>query len=327
MNNEEKKIEEVTEEINKSIEPNKKENVFKKVKKSITQIEDYLKMAAEGIPRAIGYLLLLNLIGAAIIGGIVLSEIKKNVELFATYFQDEMPYMIYENKKLEIDSDEKLELGIESNAIKVIANTNELDTLDKNSYIDEIQNSYIGIAIFDEYAVLKSSVLDEQNIIINYEELFDENGIEKIEKADVINYLNSSSMIMNYASIFVLLLIMLVITNTISALATSFIISISGILASKFIGMKIKYKAVFNMSIYSLTLSTIMLYMYIAVNMYTNFEIEYFSVMYMSVSTIYLVAAIFMIKAEIIKKTVELHKMMENQNEEKQKGDQNGREK
>ena len=75
--------------------------------------------------------------------------------------------------------------------------------------------------------------------------------------------------------------------------------------------MKMRYVALFNMSIYALTLSTILNIVYLLINIFTNFTIEYFSVMYITVATIYLLAAILIINSELIKKQAEVMKIIE----------------
>ena len=74
-----------------------------------------------------------------------------------------------------------------------------------------------------------------------------------------------------------------------------------------------RFVAVFNMSIYALTLSIFLNMLYIAVNIFIDFNMEYFQVMYIAVSAIYLVAAIFLLKTEFMKQQVELMKIAEAQ--------------
>ena len=73
------------------------------------------------------------------------------------------------------------------------------------------------------------------------------------------------------------------------------------------------------MAVYSITLSIILNIIYLIVNMFVPFTIEYFQVMYVAVATIYLIAAIFIIKSEMIKKQIELMKIeAEQQNVKKE---------
>ena len=49
------------------------------------------------------------------------------------------------------------------------------------------------------------------------------------------------------------------------------------------------------------------------INIFFNFTIEYFSIMYVTVATIYLLAAIFIFKTELMKKQAEVMKIVEAQ--------------
>ena len=75
------------------------------------------------------------------------------------------------------------------------------------------------------------------------------------------------------------------------------------------------YKAVFNMSIYAITLSIMLKAIYVVITMLTNFEIKYFELMYIAVSYITLAAAIFLIKSDVIKQHLELMKIIEESKE------------
>ena len=76
------------------------------------------------------------------------------------------------------------------------------------------------------------------------------------------------------------------------------------------------------MSIYALTLPILLNALYIGVNIFTQFNIEYFQVMYLAVAAIYLIAAIFILKDNFIKKQQELLKIIEVQAKIKQEKDE-----
>ncbi len=82
---------------------------------------------------------------------------------------------------------------------------------------------------------------------------------------------------------------------------------------SKIAAVKLKYKEVFNMSIYALTLSIVLYLIYICVNISTGFTIKYFDLAYQIISYIYIVTAILMIKSDLIKQQIEVGKIIEEQ--------------
>jgi len=89
------------------------------------------------------------------------------------------------------------------------------------------------------------------------------------------------------------------------------ILSLFGLINCFFAKIKINYKAIFNMSIYALTLSIILREIYYAITLLTDFKIKYFDIMYVTISYIILTAAIFLIKSNVIKQHLELMRIME----------------
>ena len=98
--------------------------------------------------------------------------------------------------------------------------------------------------------------------------------------------------------------------------------SVFGYFASLFAKIKMRYAAIFNMSIYAITLSTLLNAIYIAIRLFIDFDINYFEIMYISVATIYLFAAIFIIKDDFIKQQAELMKIIEVQKQVRKEMDE-----
>ena len=98
-----------------------------------------------------------------------------------------------------------------------------------------------------------------------------------------------------------------------TTLSNAVFLSVFGWITTWIAKIKMRFVAIFNMAVYALTLSVILNILYIAVNIFIDFKMEYFQVMYVSVAAIYLVAAIFILKSEFIKKQAELMKIVEAQ--------------
>jgi hypothetical protein len=106
------------------------------------------------------------------------------------------------------------------------------------------------------------------------------------------------------------------------------ILSVFAIIVTMMSRMKIKYKALFIISLYALTLSTILKYIYAIANILVNINVEYFSIAYDVISYIYIIAAILIIKSDFINQTIELNriykeeeKIREELKEEEQEAD------
>ena len=100
------------------------------------------------------------------------------------------------------------------------------------------------------------------------------------------------------------------------------ILSLFGLFTCFITNIRMKYRALFNMSTYAITISVILRLIYEGLLLLANFKIKYFNVMYTSIAYICLAAAIFMIRSDLIKQQIELMKLVEEKkkkaNEEEQ---------
>lgn len=117
-------------------------------------------------------------------------------------------------------------------------------------------------------------------------------------------------------SIFVYLWIFTFIVYFITGLINALAISVLGIITEKFIGLPLKYTAVYAISVSALTLPTILQLIYIVVNFYTGFTMKYFQVMYLLITYVYILAAILMLKSNLIKRKTEVTKKIEKNGKE-----------
>ena len=77
--------------------------------------------------------------------------------------------------------------------------------------------------------------------------------------------------------------------------------------------LRLKYSAAYNIATYSLTLPIVLNLIYAVINILTGYTISYFSIMYMAITCIYIITAILMIKSDVIKKQMELSKIIQEQ--------------
>lgn len=112
-------------------------------------------------------------------------------------------------------------------------------------------------------------------------------------------------------NIFVYLWIFTFIVYFITGLINALAISVIGIITEKFIGLPLKYSAVYAISVSALTLPTILQLIYIIINFYTGFTMNYFQVMYLLIAYVYILAAMLMLRSNLIKKKTEVSKKIE----------------
>ncbi len=284
---------------------------FKKVWYSITKIEKYPNMATQGVKKSISYLAKIVVILSIIISLGVIYQINSLIKEGVNYLQNEFPEFSYKDGILNVESENEIVISEENSVLgKTIINTKAEDEQTINQYIQTITDSGEGIIILKDKVIIKNSAI-VGTISYVYDEALQSMGIIEFTKQDVINYANSTQIISLYASIFLTIFIYSFIIYLLSILSNAILLSCFGYITTLLARIKIKYAAIFNMSIYALTLSIILNIIYVAINMFVPFNMQYFQVMYVAVAAIYLVAAILILKTEIMKQQFELMKIVE----------------
>ena len=284
---------------------------FKKVKYSICNIEKYPEMATEGIGKALTYIAKLVVILAIVLSIWTLYQTYQMIREGTTYLENQFPDFSYSDGTLTVNSEDIITIDNEQfGRIIVDTSTDSEETI--NQYLNSINEYGAGALILKNRVVLKNITMVGE-ISYNYKESLDSINLTPFNKQDVVNYVNDGQINSLYFSIFITLFIYGFSMYFINTLWYAIIISIVGYFTMWMLKMRMRYVAVFNMTIYALTLSTILNIIYLIVNIVFNFTIEYFSIMYVTVATIYLLAAIFIIKSDLIKKQAEVMKIVEAQ--------------
>ena len=284
---------------------------FRKVWYSITKIETYPEMSAQGLGKAITYLIKIVAILTLILCLGIIYQTNQAVREGVSYLENKFPEFEYKEGILNVESDKPIIVAEDNSIIgKAIVDTKIETEEEINKYINEVAQSGNGVIILKDKLILKNESA-AGTINYNYKEMLSQMGITEFTKQDVINYATSAKIINLYISIFLTVFIYSFIMYFLTTISNALLLSVFGYLTTWVAKIKMRYVAIFNMSVYALTLSVILDMIYIAVNVFIDFNMKYFQVMYVAVAAIYLVAAIFLLKLEFIKKQGELQKIVE----------------
>ena len=121
-----------------------------------------------------------------------------------------------------------------------------------------------------------------------------------------------------YAMFIIISLVYLFIIYTLEILIDVLLLSVVGYLVTKIVNVKFKYRSIFNMSIYALTLSILLYLIYTIVNIFTMFTVKYFDIAYNAIAYIYMITAILTIKSDLIKQQIELQMIQKEQKKVKE---------
>lgn len=308
-----------TDKINKDNRyKNAKLGFIQKVVCSIFKVETYPEMAAQGCPRTIKYLMTIVLIFGIVCAIFSASISKKSINDAIKYIEEESPNISYKNGTLNFETNDAYEFKNDKLNINLIINTNEVTEEQIQNYKKSLNKVDFGIIALKDRIVLAS-----QKAELFYTDIF---NINEFGKQDIINYLKENSIVYVSGIGFTTLLVTFIVYLIIKVVNV-LVISLTGVIASRFVGIKMRYIAIFNMSVYSITLSSILELIYLILNMFTTFNIKYFDVMYMGVATIYLITALFMLKLDYIQHNQELSKILEIQKQVKREIEQEKEEK
>ncbi len=301
-------------------EKNKNINFFKKVWYSITKFEKYPDMAAEGVYKAIKYITILMIVLSIFLTISSLIESKKMVTDLSQYIQDNIPDFSYQDGKVSMDIEQPILLdNIQYNGIDyIIINPNLEDDTDKDSYKNE--NGKIGTTVyfFKNQIILenKNENGEKQTQEYTYQDFiqsYTQENITQFNKEELVDYLRSEKMNLFYIRYSMSIIIYLVLMNIIVGLLDSVELAVLGWITSLTARIKMRFTAIFNMAIYSLTLSILLNCIYVIINYFTDFTIEYFSIAYITIAYVYLAASIFIIKDDYLKKQEIVEKIKQEQ--------------
>ena len=295
---------------------------FKKIWYSINKIEKYPELSAEGLGRAIIYLMTLVLIIGAMSSFATVYRTSLKVKEVAKYIDEKIPELTYKEDTLQVGTEEAI-IDENENFGKIIVDTKTDDEQQSNQYIEETSDEENAVIILKNKLMLKQSGTNGTTDY-NYKDLFGQMGITEFNKQPLLDYLNGNGIMNLYFSLFASLLIYTFVIYLINLLFYIIIISIFGYLATMILKLKIRYVALFNMAIYAITLPALLNIIYIAINAFYPYQISYFEVLYALIASIYIMAAIFILKTEFNKKQGEVQKIVEV---EKQIKEENKKEK
>ena len=299
---------------------NTKKSFFIKVKDAIFNFEEYQNFAQENLSTTIKYILKLMLIFSIIISILFTIRTYNEVNNIKEMLKAECPEFKIENNTLTIESENKQYVKEYKDLSFAIIFDSE------NTEILEEQKNEYGRII----AVLKDKIIlsaEGATSNITYQEIESNYNISSITKQEILNYINSNLMVSVYIIFFAITLILMYIIYLIQIAFDILFISVITLFMSRIMGFNFKYKSAFSMSTYSLTLPAILLLIYMGINIFTGFNIKYFDIAYDLISYIYIIAALSIIKTDLIKQQIEVAQIIKEQQKIKQEQEENEEEK
>ena len=297
-----------------SEENSKKTNFFKEVIKSIKDLDKYEDFALELPGKALKYLIKLVAIFCVVISIFYTYQIVNNMNEIYVGLKDKLPEFSYSEGVLNVDSKEPIVIEEYKDEFgKIIIDTN----ISENETSKYEEDAEIGILVLKNKCIILSNNSMGQ-VVYKYQDLLQEYNITEFTKQDVINYVEGMNVVSIYGSIYFIIFIYLFIIYFITIFMDVLLLSLLAYIISRISRIRLKYAPSFSVAIHSITLPVILNLIYIIVNLLTGFTIKYFQLMYSTISYIYVIVAILMIKTDFINRQMELMKLAKEQEKVKE---------
>ena len=293
-------------------ENNEKIGFFKRILLGVKDFEAYVLFAGEKTSKAIGYLLKFMIIFAVITSLVFTYKFSNSMKKAKEYFINDIPELSYSNGTLDIQSKDAIVNENIDEIIQIIIIDTNADNEQENKYKERMLNYDSGLVFLKDKVVLRNSMMNE-SIEYKYSEITTAYNLTDFNKDQAIQYINGLDTNVIYIVFFITIFIYMYVIYLVSTLLDTLLLAILAFVISRAIRIKLMFKACFNMAIYALTLPIILNCIYIIVNNLTGFTVQYFNWMYTTISYIYIIIAILIIKTDTINKQMELIKVIKEQ--------------
>lgn len=299
---------------------------FKDVLKSIKDFDKYEDFGLEGVGKTSGYLIKLVAIFTIIITCMTVYKFSNSVKEAVNYFNEKVTDLSYADGILTVNNNEKFEVVSDKYITgKIIVDTENLSDKKIEEYKNQVKNQNNGLIILKDKMLLKNEMLSAISET-SYQDFFAKYNITSLDKQQIIDYINNN-LLQIYTSVFVTMFIYMFVVYLASILVDALVLGFLAYLIARIFRMKIKYSASFSMGVHALTLSIILNMVYVIMNGFTGWTVKYFQFMYTTISYIYIVTAILMIRTDYMKRQAEVEKIKSVQEQVKEKIKQKEQEK
>lgn len=280
------------------MEEENKIGFFKRVKMAIFNLENYKIFANERFSKAVKYIFSLIAIVTVILGITTTISFKQRFDKIVSYIENDFPDFVYEEEALTVE--ETVTAYDEEYEAKLIVDTGDVTDEQLEEYKEEADVGYYSLILLKNKAIYTMGGYEYE---MTYSDFFNSLGIESFTKSEIMdNYLNDDGILKITVAVFIYSVIYLFVSNILVIIEDILIIAIFGWICSRIFRASLSFVQNCSLASYSVTLSLIISTIYSVANTFTNFQIKYFSLMYMIIAYIYIIAAIMIIKSEPNKK-------------------------
>lgn len=269
---------------------------FKRVKTAVLKFDEYEKFLVEDMKKAFGYFFKIITAFSLVFSMAFMYKVNIESQTIINVIENEFPNFSISNNQLQLEDTEGFEYYFDKLDLAVIIENETMKTTDYQNCI----------------------YLLKDKIIIKYDEGLKEITYQNAQlnnstKQSIINAYKTQDKIILYGIMSLIMFTLSFAIYTIIFLLDVVTLSIIGLIISSLIKTKFKFKHIFKISIYAMTLPIILYLLYAVANVVWGTTIKYFEIGYDAISYIYIITVLLMMKSDIIKNMQELQKVMDEQ--------------
>lgn len=286
---------------------------FKKLIISIKDFEKYPELASKNWGKIIVYAVKLLLIFCIIASCAFIYEFANELKSELQYIQTQIPNFTYKDGKIEADQEEPIiEQNRERTLDTFVFDVRQIQEADFKNYIELLGKTKNGIIFLQDKILIKTQV-SEQVVEYNYNSIAESYKINNFNKEQMLQYFSGTNLVLIYIGIFITILIYMFLLSFISIWLDVILLGSLGFFTALILRLHLRFSAMCKIAVHSLTLPILLNALIVLIETFTTFRIKNFEIMYIGIAYIYIVAAILMIKADVIKNQKELAKILEEQ--------------
>lgn len=290
------------------MENNNKTSFFTNVKDSICSFEKYPEMATKPATTIYKYLIQLIAILTIIVTIFSVYDISKKLKTTLEILENDIPNFTIENNELSASGEEVIVQNGEALFSIIIVDSNDIDEQKEEKYNEYLKNNKVGIALLKDKVKISIGYSIAEYSYENITSVYNFNS-----KQQILDYFNTKNVIMMHIAIFIMIFVYMYCAYLVSSFMDAVILGAIGYVTALILKLRIRFTAMIKIAIHALTLPILLNLAYIILNNLTGIEVKYFAAMYMGIAYIYIITAILMIKADLIKRQDELSKIVEEQ--------------
>lgn len=290
---------------------------FKRILIGIKDFDKYGILASEKVGTAVKYMLTLLCIFTVIVAAVFTYQFYITLKDGVVYYNENIQDISYKDETLSINEGNEIQIQNDEAVLPYIVIHTGANQEEAHKHIETLNMYPNGIVLLGNKMIYRNEMFS-QNMEYSYKDFASTYGITEFNKDNVNEFIQNINQVSLYVSFCIVMFIYLFTIYLSSTFVDVMVLAVLGFIISRIARLRMRFKANFNIGIYALTLPIILNLIYIVVHSLTGFEIEHFQWMYTTISYIYVIVAILMIKTDFIHKQIELQKILTEQEKVKE---------